>query len=137
LIEYNTLPPRYKQALEAIYGKHDTGAKKYTFESYIETDAAAQAYYDEYTLASGEALPDKAVEEYVMNASILNTMYRVATDRIAMRRAKGGGTRDVWPVLCEVVAELDREKYPHTLPANQRRLKDKYNAYRKDGYCDC
>jgi len=38
-----------------------------------------------------------------------------------------------WKEIAEGVQDLDRTRYPHTLPANERRLRDRFNRYKKEG----
>ena len=69
-----------------------------------------------------------------MNASILNTLHKVATDRILMRKQKGGDIRDVWPNLMNILSQLPQAEYNHDLPLNIKRLKQKLKDYLADGY---
>ena len=55
-------------------------------------------------------------------------------DRTAKRRVLGGRTTKIWESIATVIQELPKHTYPHSLPTNVRRLKEKLRNYRKNSY---
>ena len=80
-----------------------------------------------------DTLRNKHAGEYYANAIILDAVHRVISNKKAKRSALGGRNTRAWSQICEAVMDLDRTKYPHNLPANPRRLEEKYKTYMKEG----
>lgn len=105
-----------------------------TFTDYIENDQKAYEFYRNYTLDKGDALPEKNIMEYGCNVSICNAANFIANNKPAQRKATGGTKVNVWERIAQIISELPKHTYPHSLPANPRRLKDKVKQYLNDGY---
>ncbi|PKQ69358.1 hypothetical protein BZG01_00020 [Labilibaculum manganireducens] len=133
LIAYDSIPERFKKVIVDKFGDPHKTTKHNQFKSYIVPDAEALEFYSAYRLPDGRALPEKAIQEYCTNASFLNALLKVESNKGSQRRALGGSARGIWEKLASVVDRL-KDEYPHTLPANSRRLKDRLKAYKKDGY---
>lgn len=134
LIEFDSLPVRFKEVIVSEYGDPTKKSSTYVLVDYILTDNKAVEYFKNYTLPSGEALPEKNIKEYTCNANILNAIQVITNETSAKRKALGGKKSNVWNRLAEVISELPKHTYPHSLPANVRRLKDKFNDYVNNGY---
>ena len=134
LVEYESLPQKYKDIIEATYGNPHEKVKHYHFENEIKPDGKATTFYANYKLNDGRNLPEKAQLEYRTNARVLNAVDKLANDRRARRRALGSSTKGVWEGVCKCVVSLDKSKWPHTLPSNPRRLKQKLKDYKEQGY---
>lgn len=133
LIEYDSLPTEVKAAFTEKYGDIRETAKNKSFKDSVITDPAAIRFYSNYTFNGGLKLKPAKIAEYTINASVLNRINEIINNRIALRKALGGNTRDVWGILAEQVAAV-KESLGHTLPENKTRLKAKLNDYKKDGY---
>lgn len=136
LINYYALPPRYRQMYEKEYGDPKEKLKKEAMRETMILDKGARAFYEAYRYEKrGEivSLTDKLIEEYTINASVLNELQRILNDRQAYRKALGGSTTKLWETL-EGSCEALRDAYGHTLPANMVRLKEKMARYKKEGY---
>ena len=133
LVEYASLPPRYREAVEERLGYDPATRKEGGFRSRIERDADAMAFYSGYRLTDGRALPGEVIEDYVTNASVLNTIRATIADRKMMGRAMNGTVRGMWAMLMDVVESI-RPEVGHSLPGNERRLKERYSLYIKEGY---
>lgn len=134
LVEYDSLPMRFKVRIEQILGNPYNLVRKDRFIDYLEIDLEAKNYYDRYTLADGSALPEKKRKEYTANASILKAADKIVDKKMASRRALGRGKGNVWESVANVIAELPKHQWPHSLPRNYRRLKEKCKVLRNDGY---
>ena len=134
LVEYSSIPDRFKEVIIEKYGDPQKTTKQNNFKDFIELDAKALQFFNDYTLDSGDALPEKSKNEYVANAVVLNAVHKIITERSAKRLALGGKTSKLWDKMADIISELPRHTYPHSLPKNPRRLKEKYKSYSKQGY---
>lgn len=82
---------------------------------------------------TGERLPAEKIEEYTLNASVLDVLVeKVQEQRIGRNRLKNS-TRIIWENIL-ATAEQMRNDFHHTLPENAARLKDKLRAYEREGF---
>ena len=133
LIKFETIKQDIKERIIAITGDPTEKAKHITFIDFIKTDSFAREFFNTYTLENGDALPEKNRIEYIANAEVLNAIDVLANSTLSKRKALGSKVK-AWPKIAEVVAELPQHKWPHSLPANPRRLQDKLRLYKADGY---
>ena len=93
LVEFASIPDRYKKLLAE---KGITPQpRKNQIEEMMETDPEARAYFADYTLPDGRHLTDEKQIEYSTNAEVLNSIHHIINDRIALRKALGGSTRNI------------------------------------------
>jgi len=122
LIEYDSLPERFRNVIVKNDGNPHKTTKLNPFKDYLETDILAIEFYNNYTLDDGSALPQKNIKQYIAEAEILNAVKIVLENKTAKRRALGKGTGNIWANISEIIQELPRHKYPHSLPVHPRRL---------------
>lgn len=134
LVSYDSLPQRFKDIIIEKYGDPYKNIGKYKFCNTIEVDPNAVAFYQDYRLADGRPLADDVQLEYATNAKVLNALSYTINDTKARRRAMGGSAKGIWPIMAAAVASLDKQLYPHTLPTNERRLRERLTKYLKEGY---
>lgn len=134
LVDFDSLPLRYRQLYISRLGDPYRIMKDNFISSYIVRDPNAYTYYRSYRLDDGRSLPDDKIEEYIINAEILSAVNKIVNDRKAIRKALSGSNKGIWENIATTVADMDKEKYPHTLPANHVRLREKLRAYLKEGY---
>jgi len=134
LIEFDSLPARYREQIIDRLG-HDPREKiqENCISSSLERDDKAREFYNSCRLPNGESLPFGAIEEYSTNADLLNTLHEMANRIRGTRRARGGNTHGMWDELARELTTLDRSQYPHSLPTNPVRLREKLNHYLKGG----
>lgn len=131
LIEYSSLPERFRTRFEVKYGDPD---KIMTQEKIVlQADPSAQKFYHDYLLSSGDHLPEQQQEEYTLNARVLNSLREMLNTQKAMRRACNNNTPIIWSNIFAAAEQL-REAYGHTLPKSEARLRDKLRQYSKEGY---
>lgn len=137
LIDYYALPERYRQRFEELHGDPKELMKEEERKASLRIDPAARSYYEGYRYTKGSldnvALPISLIEEYTINASVLNLLQERYNDTRAYRNALGGSAFGIWDIIAAMSEEL-RETYRHTLPANLARLKHKMKQYREAGY---
>ncbi|MDA8956591.1 hypothetical protein N9H19_03135, partial [Flavobacteriales bacterium] len=132
LVEFNSIPMRFKEQVVVVYGQ--PFSEQQLFKNKIQPDPEAVTYYSTYKLDDGRSLPNDKQLEYRANAEILNTVKELLSKRRSKRNALGGKLSGAWPKICQVIAELNTNEIPHSLPQNERRLRDRYNAYIKGSY---
>lgn len=131
LIEYSSLPLRFRERFEAKYGDPEAIMKRE--EISLPQDMAAQEFFRTHKLANGESIPEDKQEEYIINARVLNALRDSLNTQKAMRRACNNNTPIIWSNIFAQAEQL-REVYNHTLPKSEARLRDKLRQYSKEGY---
>lgn len=131
LIEYSSLPLRFRERFEAKYGDPETIMKRE--EISLPQDMAAQEFFRTHKLANGESIPEDKQEEYIINARVLNALRDSLNTQKAMRRACNNNTPVIWANIFAQAEQL-REVYNHTLPKSEARLRDKLRQYTSEGY---
>lgn len=131
LIEYASLPERFKTRFVAKYGNPDELMKKEQIG--LPQGLKAQQFFYDHVLPNGERIPEPKQEEYTVNARVLNALQDMFNTQKAMRRACNNNTPIIWSNIFRASEEL-RETYHHTLPKSEARLRDKMREYAKTGY---
>lgn len=131
LIEYRSLPERFRKRFEAKYGDPEKIMKQE--KAALPTDTEAQRFFHDHLLPNGERLPEAKQEEYTTNARVLNALLDMFNTQKTMRRACNNNTPVIWSNIFRAAEEL-REAYGHTLPKSEARLRDKIRQYKKEGY---
>lgn len=134
MIDYESMPDRFKRAVVEKLGRSPyQDVKKSQIEINIEHDAKLSQYFDDYSFDNGRRIPKETRLEYYTNAIVLKAIHKMLGEKRAMWKAKGKRFTAKWDVISEGCQELDRKLYDHTLPANARRLQEKYSRFVKDG----
>ncbi len=134
MIDYESMPDRFKRAVVEKLGRSPyQDVKKSQIEINIEHDAELSRFFDDYSFDSGRRLPKETRLEYYTNAIVLKGIHRMLCDKKALWKAKGKRFVVKWNEVSEGCQELDPKLYPHSLPANQRRLQEKYSNFVKEG----
>ena len=134
LIEYNSLPSSIKTAYDSIYPNAVEQIKKQLMSDRIVLDSAARDFFASHKLSDGKHLPNSVIDEYTLNASVLNEMIKKENDTNALHHKLGSSKRSlVWEIVIGTCNEL-RKQYAHTLPNNECRLRRKMNEYKNSGY---
>ncbi len=133
LIEWQSMPERFKNAV-LKFGDPVKMTLKNTLVKNICTDTKAERFFEEYRLADGRRLKPEIQAEYYTNAIILNAINTIINNKKALKGALGGRAKKIWENLANKIAELDTTEYPHSLPTNERRLKERYDRYKAEGY---
>ena len=137
LYSYASLPPRYRALYESSHGSALEVLKREELRSSVAEDPSARRWFEgyEYTLNGVRThLSEKMIDEYTMNASVLNVLLDRLNDVTANRHALGSSrSSDIWDIIYTQSEEL-RSVTGHTLPGNATRLREKVNRYKKEGY---
>lgn len=144
LVAWLTLPPTWQRLLIEAFGEPAKQQGQRWFAKHYQRDTAALAFYLAYRLGDDKPLPDAAIEEYTLNASVLNTVQRVYHNRSGLVRSmKGtpnamhnpvkGTVTTVWEIVAGECNRF-RDIQAHTLPSNPARLRHKLREYKKGSY---
>ena len=123
-----------RQAIMARFGHPENVCGASLLADRIAPDAAAHEFYNSYLLPDGRHLPAERIAEYTANVEVLSAIEATLKERAGMRRAMGGGRRNLLSELTDAANRLDRVKFPHSLPAAYRRMREAMQRYRKEGY---
>ena len=137
LYVFQSLPERYRMKFEDIYGDALQVLKDQQMKDEFVKDDEARRFYEEfeYDLNGVQThLSQKLIDEYTLNASVMNMLVERLNDLKANSHALGAGRRsDLWDIVY-AQSEKMRDLVGHTLPKNMARLKSKMNDYKKNGY---
>ena len=130
LIAIDSLPTKYKEAVEDMYPGGDKVRIKTWVLSNYEMDQAAVAFFHDRS-KTGIDLDEKKKREYIINASVLNCCIKLYERARDSQRLFGG--RYNWDMMAKTIETL-REELGHTLPASTLRFRKKVNDYKRNGY---
>lgn len=130
LIAIDSLPTKYKEAVEEMYPGGDKVRIKTWVLSNYEMDQAAVAFFHDRS-KTGIDLDEKKKREYIINASVLNCCIKLYERARDSQRLFGG--RYNWDMMAKTIETL-REELGHTLPASTLRFRKKVNDYKRNGY---
>lgn len=141
IVTFKSIPPEIREKVIAKLGKPPMVDQQNRIESFYQEDLRARSFYEEYTLPDGRHLETEHQEEYTVNASMLAAIEAVVNETQLTRKSRGGSKAVNWVGIARTVATLKYKRdeegillFKHTLPENERRLRDKYNEFVKNGY---
>lgn len=130
LIAIDSLPSKYKEAVEKKYpGGDEVRIKAWVLSNY-EMDQAAVAFFHDRS-KTGIDLEDEKKREYIINASVLNCCIKLYERARDSQRLFGGKYN--WDMMAKTIETL-REELGHTLPTSTLRFRKKVNEYKRGGY---
>lgn len=130
LIAIDSLPTKYKEAVEERYpGGDDVRIKAWVLSNYEMDQAAVEFFHNRKK--TGLDLDDDKKREYIVNASVLNCCIKLYERARDSQRLFGGKYN--WDMMAKTIETL-REELGHTLPASTLRFRKKVNDYKRNGY---
>jgi len=133
LADYSSFPERFRRVMDTVFGDPKS-EKQNALVEFLGDDIAAAEFYNSYEIDDDRYLPADTIKEYYANACVLNAVHLLLNNRRALQKMCGGTVKAHWPTIAQNVLDVDRSQYPHSLPANDRRLKERYAQYQKGGY---
>lgn len=134
LADFSSFPERFRRVMETVFGDPKAERSTNALDEFLGQDTKAMEFYSSYEVDENRYLPSETIKEYYANACVLNAVHLLLNSRRSLQKMCGGTVKAYWPTIAQNVMDLDREQYPHSLPLNDRRLKDRYNQYQKGGY---
>ncbi|MFA6727376.1 MAG: hypothetical protein WCS17_04045 [Prevotella sp.] len=130
LIDFVSLPSDLKKAYQDSHPDAEKELIKQYMSYTIQADDNAVRFYRAYQ----PAITIERQQEYVLTAQVLNEMVRVEKAMKAEHKMLGnylpGQTWNLVRGACENL----RNAYKHDLPKSESRLRQKFNAYKREGY---
>lgn len=132
LVEVATMPLRFQEKIKLKYGDMKEDVIKNWLGSHYHIDAKAREFYTRFRFDNGDALPPEHIQEYTVNASVIEAVMRAMEDATFMRKAMKAG-----PVnrgeLAGAISYYQAE-FGHTLPVSSNRFKKRVNDFKANGY---
>lgn len=132
LVEVATLPLRFKERIKEKYGEMKENILRDWFVQHYTVDAKARAFYTRFRFDNGDALPPEHINEYTVNASVLQAVIALLNDTKLMRKAMQGDAVN-WGEMAGAISYYQAE-FGHTLPLSTNRFKQRVNDFRANGY---
>lgn len=130
----DSLPTKYRIEVMRRYPDLQAQAEYKEFADSIITDTAAEAFYAEYKIDGVRGLSYDKQREYTNNATILAAFHDLL-QRCASMRGKLGKRVNLggfWEARAKMLPRI-ADNYPHTLPENARRLREKHDEFYRGG----
>ena len=130
LIAVDSIPEPYRTKVREVYPHAEQTRLHAWIISNYERDQRATAFYFSES-ECGVKLRGPQAEQYVTNASVLNTCIKLYDNAKARKRIMG--ERYDWNDMAATIETL-RMRFGHTLPTHPLRFRKKVNDYRAYGY---
>lgn len=132
LVEIATMPLRFQERIKLKYGEMKEDILRNWFGSHFRIDAKAREFYTRFRFDNGDALPPEHIQEYTVNASVIEAVMRAMEDATFMRKAMKAGPVN-WGELAGAISYYQAE-FGHTLPVSSNRFKKRVNDFKANGY---
>ena len=141
IVDFETMRTDVKQQYSLLHGDPRSQlavqSQKNLLEEVIVFSTEAFEYYStKYRYDGDKMLPPAKIDEYTLNARILEAILALRDDRRTWTTG-GGNTRiNMWKRLCDLTVDLlelrdphGKQIFPHNLPGNPSSLKRKCEQY--------
>lgn len=132
LIEIATMPLRFQERIKLKYGDMKEDVIRNWLGSHYHIDAKARDFYTRFRFDNGDTLPPEHIQEYTVNASVIEAVMRAMEDVTFMRKAMKAGPVN-WGELAGAISYYQAE-FGHTLPVSSNRFKKRVNDFKANGY---
>ena len=132
LVEIATMPLRFQERIKLKYGDMKEDVIRNWLGSHYHIDAKAREFYTRFRFDNGDALPPEHIQEYTVNASVIEAVMRAMEDATFMRKAMKAGPVN-WGELAGAISYHQAE-FGHTLPVSSNRFKKRVNDFKANGY---
>lgn len=132
LVEIATMPLRFQERIKLKYGDMKEDVIRNWLGSHYHIDAKAREFYTRFRFDNGDALPPEHIQEYTVNASVIEAVMRAMEDATFMRKAMKAGPVN-WGGLAGAISYYQAE-FGHTLPVSSNRFKKRVNDFKANGY---
>lgn len=132
LVEIATMPLRFQERIKLKYGDMKEDVIRNWLGSHYHIDAKAREFYTRFRFDNGDTLPPEHIQEYTVNASVIEVVMRAMEDATFMRKAMKAGPVN-WGELAGAISYYQAE-FGHTLPVSSNRFKKRVNDFKANGY---
>ncbi|MEC3875970.1 hypothetical protein [Chryseobacterium salviniae] len=135
LVEFDSIPERFRVQIVKKLGYPPKRNIQNLLLNYYKDDYEAVDFFAYYLLDDYRTLSTEKQDEYVKNAQMLQAVEQYVKETVSFVRSRNGkrGLTEIWKDAATAVAEV-REQIGHSLPKSSRRLKEKLEEFKKDGY---
>lgn len=131
-VEIATMPLRFQERIKLKYGDMKEDVIRNWLGSHYHIDAKAREFYTRFRFDNGDTLPPEHIQEYTVNASVIEAVMRAMEDATFMRKAMKAGPVN-WGELAGAISYYQAE-FGHTLPVSSNRFKKRVNDFKANGY---
>jgi hypothetical protein len=133
LISFDSLPRHIQDGLG------DPRKCDHILEKYYKVDGEAVRFFADYRFADGTTLDMQYQEKYIINASMIKSIFALKSARETERRSKGGSLVGIMSTLCSDAISFNKtlktkHGIEHTLPNNERRFKEALKDFEIKSY---
>lgn len=132
LVEIATMPLRFQERIKLKYGDMKEDVIRNWLGSHYHIDAKAREFYTRFRFDNGDTLPPEHIQEYTVNASVIEAVMRAMEDATFKRKAMKAGPVN-WGELAGAISYYQAE-FGHTLPVSSNRFKKRVNDFKANGY---
>lgn len=132
LVEIATMPLRFQERIKLKYGDMKEDVIRNWLGSHYHIEAKARDFYTRFRFDNGDTLPPEHIQEYTVNASVIEAVMRAMEDATFMRKAMKAGPVN-WGELAGAISYYQAE-FGHTLPVSSNRFKKRVNDFKANGY---
>lgn len=142
LIEFDSLPVRYREMVEQIRPDPRKEAIYAPFASRIKHSPQVREVFTSYR-HDGKKLPSETIDKYCNDAAIFDALQSIITDMIAKRKSctirngkvnnLGVEQMSIWQYALSLV-DSARKVFPCNMPKTERTLERKYKKFITEGY---
>ena len=132
LVEIATMPLRFQERIKLKYGDMKEDVIRNWLGSHYHIDAKARDFYTRFRFDNGDTLPPEHIQEYTVNASVIEAVMRAMEDATFMRKAMKAGPVN-WGELAGAISYYQAE-FGHTLPVSSNRFKKRVNDFKANDY---
>ena len=133
LVEFDTIPERFRVKIVNKLGYPPKKQVQHQILKYLKDDYEAIDFFATYELEENRTLSPEHQEQYCADAKMLLALDFYIKEMQAFRKSRGGSLTKIWDDAAQAVKEV-KEQTGHNLPGTARRLKDKLESFKKEGY---
>jgi hypothetical protein len=134
LLNYDQLRSDIKLRVMEKYGDVKLYMRRNLLHDLVEPDLLAASFFGSFLFDDDTNIKPERQAEYNANATVLNAVGKYVMQRSGKSKSISKRTSGIWEMTSDAVNTLDRTRYPHSLPSNPLRLKEKYQNYHQHGY---
>ncbi len=135
LVEFDTIPDRFKVQIVKKLGYPPKKTTQNLILNYYKDDYEAQDFYANYLLDDYRTLPSDIQKEYTINAQMLTALDMYIKEMVIFRKSRGGkaSLTKIWEDA-SLASDDVKDQTGHSLPKSVRRLKEKLDQFKSEGY---
>jgi len=134
-IDFDSIPERFRIDIVRKIGYPPKKNTQNLILNHFKDDYEAQDFYANYLLDDYRTLPAETQNEYTINAQMLQAIDIYIKEKVMFRKSRGGkaALTKIWEDAA-LSSEDVKAQVGHTLPKSVRRLKEKLEEFKKEGY---